>query len=69
MGRNKAKAADQRARAVVLAFVGKKGNDKPQAVVRKLMKAGKVKQKCCRSRGRCQRCPVLALRAAKSLAA
>jgi hypothetical protein len=39
----------------------------PAATVRKLMKAGKVKKKCCRSSSRCKRCPVLALRNAKAV--
>jgi hypothetical protein len=39
---------------------------KPADVVKKLMKAGKVKKKCCRSSSRCKRCPVLALKKAKS---
>jgi len=34
--------------------------------VRKLMKAGKVKKKCCRSTSRCKRCPVLAMKKAKA---
>jgi hypothetical protein len=38
----------------------------PHARVRKLMKAGKVKKKCCRSRPRCKKCPVLALKKARS---
>jgi hypothetical protein len=46
-----------------------KGNADPQAVVRKLMKAGKVKKKCCRSKSRCKKCPVLALKKAKAKAA
>jgi hypothetical protein len=33
--------------------------------VRKWTKAGKVKQKCRRSRSRCKKCPVLALKRAK----
>lgn len=33
--------------------------------VRKWTKAGKVKKKCCRSRSRCKKCPVLALKRAK----
>jgi len=37
----------------------------PKKVVRKLIKAGKVKKKCCRSRPRCKKCPVLALKKAK----
>ncbi|WP_460401766.1 hypothetical protein [Actinophytocola sediminis] len=37
----------------------------PAATVRKLIKAGKVKKKCCRSSSRCKRCPVLALRKAR----
>jgi hypothetical protein len=44
--------------------VGKKPTD-PRKVVRKLMKAGKVKKKCCRSKPRCKKCPVLALKKAK----
>lgn len=47
--------------------VGKKhGDDDPQAVVRKLIKAGKVKKKCCKSKPRCKKCPVRALKKAKS---
>ncbi|WP_158888694.1 hypothetical protein [Amycolatopsis anabasis] len=38
----------------------------PRARVRKLMKAGKVKKKCCRSKPRCKKCPVLALKKAKA---
>jgi len=45
--------------------VSKTGTD-PKARVRKLMKAGKVKKKCCRSSSRCKRCPVLALKKAKT---
>ena len=45
--------------------MGKKQPDDPRKVVRKLMKAGKVKKKCCRSRSRCKKCPVLALKRAK----
>ncbi|WP_284747598.1 MULTISPECIES: hypothetical protein [Amycolatopsis] len=44
--------------------MGKKPQD-PRKVVRKLMKAGKVKKKCCRSKPRCKKCPVLALKKAK----
>lgn len=40
----------------------------PRAVVRKLIKAGKVKKKCCRSTSRCKKCPVLALKKAKAAA-
>jgi hypothetical protein len=43
----------------------KKAPKSPAATVRKLMKKGKVKKKCCRSSSRCKRCPVLALRRAK----
>ncbi|MFD9894993.1 hypothetical protein ACFWY9_37080 [Amycolatopsis sp. NPDC059027] len=46
--------------------MGKKQLDDPKAVVRKLMKAGKVKKKCCRSKSRCKKCPVLALKKAKT---
>jgi len=45
--------------------LGKKAAD-PRKVVRKLMKAGKVKKKCCRSKPRCKKCPVLALQRAKA---
>lgn len=47
--------------------MGKKQADNaaPQAQVRKLIKAGKLKKKCCKSRPRCKRCPVLALQRAK----
>ncbi|PWV73154.1 hypothetical protein SAMN05421630_111170 [Prauserella marina] len=38
----------------------------PKATVRKLMKAGKVKKKCCKSSPRCKKCPVLALKKAKA---
>jgi hypothetical protein len=41
--------------------VGKKDSD-PRATVRKLIKAGKVKKKCCRSKSRCKTCPILALK-------
>jgi hypothetical protein len=44
----------------------KKQPDTPAGVVRKLMKAGKVKKKCCRSSSRCKKCPVLALKKAKT---
>jgi hypothetical protein len=44
----------------------KKQNRSPAKTVRKLMKAGKVKKKCCRSESRCKRCPVLALKRAKA---
>ncbi len=47
--------------------MGKKhGVKTPAQTVRKLMKAGKVKKKCCRSSSRCKRCPVLALKRAKA---
>lgn len=39
--------------------------ESPAAYVKRLMKAGKVKKKCCRSADRCGKCPVLALRKAK----
>jgi hypothetical protein len=38
----------------------------PAEQIKKLMKAGKVKKKCCRSDSRCKRCPVLALKRAKA---
>jgi hypothetical protein len=47
--------------------MGKKhGGLRPSEQVRKLMKAGKVKKKCCKSDDRCKRCPVLALKRAKA---
>ncbi|ROS42155.1 hypothetical protein EDD35_4539 [Amycolatopsis thermoflava] len=48
-----------------MVVLGKKDAD-PRKVVRKLMKAGKVKKKCCRSKPRCKKCPVLALQRAKA---
>jgi hypothetical protein len=47
--------------------VGRRGLGKktPADYVRKWTKAGKVKKKCCRSRSRCKKCPVLALKRAK----
>jgi hypothetical protein len=42
------------------------GKKRPAAVVRKLIKSGKVKKKCCRSAPRCKRCPVLALKRARA---
>ncbi|MFC4853196.1 hypothetical protein [Actinophytocola glycyrrhizae] len=38
----------------------------PADYVRKWTKAGKVKKKCCRSKSRCKKCPVLALKRAKT---
>jgi hypothetical protein len=50
--------------------VGKKhAGEEPRATVRRLMKAGKVKKKCCRSKSRCKKCPVLALKKARALQA
>ncbi|MEV4318679.1 hypothetical protein [Actinocrispum sp. NPDC049592] len=48
--------------------MGKKKHkgETPQERVKRLMKAGKVKKKCCRSSDRCGKCPVLALRKAKA---
>jgi hypothetical protein len=51
--------------------VGKKHKKHPKGEtpadrVKRLMKAGKVKKKCCRSSSRCKKCPVLALRKAKA---
>jgi hypothetical protein len=40
--------------------------NKPADHVKKLIKAGKVKKKCCRSSPCCRRCPVLALKRAKA---
>lgn len=45
--------------------MGKKQPGTPAEVVRKLMKSGKVKKKCCRSESRCKKCPILALKKAK----
>lgn len=45
--------------------MGKKDPD-PREKVRKLMKAGKVKKKCCKSKPRCTKCPVAALQRAKA---
>jgi len=47
------------------ALLGKKHARSPADLVRKWTKAGKVKKKCCRSKSRCKRCPVLALKKAK----
>jgi hypothetical protein len=41
------------------------GKKTPADYVRKWTKAGKVKKKCCRSKSRCKKCPVLALKRAK----
>ncbi|WP_169735356.1 hypothetical protein [Actinokineospora inagensis] len=38
----------------------------PAQAVKKLMKAGKVKSRCCQSRPRCGKCPVLALKRLKA---
>ncbi|WP_253831255.1 hypothetical protein [Actinokineospora globicatena] len=45
--------------------LGKK-NRTPAEAVRKLMKSGKVKKKCCQSKPRCGKCPVLALKRLKA---
>jgi len=42
--------------------------ESPAEYVKRLMKAGKVKKKCCRSSSRCKKCPVLALKKAKAAA-
>ena len=55
----------KQAKAVAKA-VAKSPGKPPAKVVRKLMKAGKVKKKCCRSESRCERCPVLALKLVKA---
>jgi hypothetical protein len=47
--------------------MGKDSAD-PRAAVRKLINAGKLKKKCCRSKSRCKKCPVLALKKAKAAA-
>jgi hypothetical protein len=47
--------------------VGKKHrHETPAERVKRWMKAGKVKKKCCRSKKRCKKCPVLALKKAKA---
>lgn len=46
---------------------GKAGSqDAAKAEVRRLIKAGEVKKKCCKSKPRCPRCPVRALQKAKA---
>lgn len=40
----------------------------PQDQVRRLIKKGKLKSKCCRSKPRCKKCPVTALEKAKQKA-
>ncbi|WP_197022423.1 hypothetical protein [Saccharomonospora piscinae] len=45
--------------------MGKKDRDDPKSVVRALVKAGKVKKKCCKSKPRCKKCPVRALKQAQ----
>jgi hypothetical protein len=37
----------------------------PADMVKKLMKKGKVKKKCCRSKSACKKCPILALKRVK----
>jgi hypothetical protein len=37
----------------------------PADLVKRLMKKGKVKKKCCRSKSACSKCPILALKRAK----
>lgn len=39
--------------------------DSPKDTVKLLIKAGKVKKKCCKSKPRCKKCPVRALAKAK----
>ncbi|PRX49025.1 hypothetical protein B0I33_10358 [Prauserella shujinwangii] len=46
--------------------MSKKHAHDPKAIVRKRIKAGKVKKKCCQSKPRCKKCPVLALKKAKA---
>jgi hypothetical protein len=55
----------KKTKAIKAKYVGKT----PAETVRNLMKAGKVKKKCCKSKDRCGKCPVLALRRAKEAAA
>ena len=38
----------------------------PADVVKQLIKSGKLKKKCCRSKPRCKRCPVRALKRLKA---
>ncbi len=47
---------------------GKSGTKTPAEQVKKLMKSGKVKKKCCRSKSMCGTCPVLALKRIKAKA-
>ncbi|CRK61662.1 hypothetical protein [Alloactinosynnema sp. L-07] len=37
----------------------------PADLVKRMMKKGKVKKKCCRSKSACKKCPILALKRAK----
>jgi hypothetical protein len=41
----------------------------PQEIVRALIQAGKLKKKCCRSKSRCKKCPIRALKKARKAAA
>ncbi|MGQ0842452.1 hypothetical protein [Actinokineospora sp.] len=46
--------------------MGSKKSKTPADAVKKLMKSGKVKKKCCRSSSRCAKCPILALKRVKA---
>ncbi|WP_158056993.1 hypothetical protein [Saccharomonospora sp. CUA-673] len=41
--------------------------DDPKSAVRSMIKAGQLKKKCCKSKPRCAKCPVLALQNAKTM--
>ncbi|WP_436493820.1 hypothetical protein [Actinokineospora sp. HUAS TT18] len=45
--------------------MGKKKAKTPADLVKRLMKKGKVKKKCCRSKSACSKCPILAFKKAK----
>ena len=42
-----------------------KPKEQAKANVRKLIKKGKVKSKCCQSKPRCKKCPIRALKKAQ----
>ncbi len=46
--------------------MGVKHKGTPADAVKKLMKKGKVKKKCCRSKSACKKCPILAFKRVKA---
>ncbi|GLZ41185.1 hypothetical protein [Actinokineospora sp. NBRC 105648] len=46
--------------------MGGKGKRTPAEAVQRLMKKGKVKKKCCKSKPLCGKCPVLAFKRLKA---